>query len=363
MHIIGIRIEKGCDPDIIKNLKPDWYPFGDYEEPQKENGYKWRKGDSLSDRLYQIDPGMPQISISCVIGMNGSGKTTLFDVFFRIINNFASYIKIGQEFDRYALEQENGLNAKLYFEVDGNIGCIDNNEDKTDLYFTTNGDGSLCKIRVDKFSDIVHEFFYTIGVNYSLYSMDYIEDDGIYVGKNKWLCNIYNNEAEYLIPIALTPYRKDGQIDIRREESMANRRLITLSILLHSQGKELIKGYQPVLLSYSFNKGYLKKLKEDVEYLAIRRNVFGSIDKIVDGLKNEWIKSVRMDNLKYSELTSNDIYEYLAYESARICLTYKSYRDSLNLDGIYNDEDRDNDTSASSGKFDIVVDRLRYLDN
>ena len=32
MRIIGIRLYGGSD-SVIKNLKPGWYPFGDYQEP------------------------------------------------------------------------------------------------------------------------------------------------------------------------------------------------------------------------------------------------------------------------------------------------------------------------------------------
>lgn len=42
MHIIGIRLDGGKE-NVIKNLQPGWYPFGDFVEPVWENNYEWRK--------------------------------------------------------------------------------------------------------------------------------------------------------------------------------------------------------------------------------------------------------------------------------------------------------------------------------
>lgn len=361
MHIIGIKIEKGSDPKILKNLRPGWYPFGDYEEPAKENEYKWRKGNHLSDRLYQPFPNMPQISISCVIGMNGSGKTTLFDILFRIINNFSSFIKVGNDIDRYALEFIKGINAKLYFEVDGNIGSIVNTDDTTYLIYLSTNNGNNITINNDRFSDIAKDLFYTIGINYSLYSMNFKEDN-ISKGNNQWLCNIYNNEAEYSIPLTFSPYRVDGQIDISYEENLANRRLITLSLLLYSQKKELIKGYKPAKICYTLNTNHLKSLKDTVQNLAIRRHVYDSIDDIIKKFRERWEKLIDISKTTYNN-NSEVIYDYLANESTRICLTYKGYRDLFDLDDIQQSEDKNDKYAAKKGNYDKIIERLKDPQN
>ena len=46
MHIIGIRLDGGKE-NVIKNLQPGWYPFGDFVEPVWENNYEWRKPGSM----------------------------------------------------------------------------------------------------------------------------------------------------------------------------------------------------------------------------------------------------------------------------------------------------------------------------
>lgn len=364
MHIIGIRIEKGCDPDIIKNLKPDWYPFGDYEEPQKENGYKWRKGDSLSDRLYQIDPGMPQISVSCVIGMNGSGKTTLFDVLYRILNNFAYSFASKPTFDLYALNLAKSLKAKLYFDIDNTLGCIIDNNGVTKLYKCANDNQGWIP-EVEPYLDVLPELFYTIGINYSIYSMDFEEYDGLNeTPRNYWLSCLFKNQLDYYVPITLSPYRYNGQIDIKHEKYHANKRIITLSLLLHSQEKQLITGYTPVEIKYSLNTEYINSIKEQVNHLAIvRKGQIQEGDYIIENFKIAWKKAMKVDSC-FKDI-EEQIFESLACESARISLTYKDYSDLFAIDDIRQAEsDALNPKEiASKGNYDTVVNKIIKVGN
>lgn len=41
MRIKGARLYKGVD-SVVKNLKPGWYPFGNYQEPKAENNWQWQ---------------------------------------------------------------------------------------------------------------------------------------------------------------------------------------------------------------------------------------------------------------------------------------------------------------------------------
>ena len=55
MHIIGIRLDGGKE-NVIKNLQPGWYPFGNFVEPVWKNNYEWRKPGSMAENLYQTCP-------------------------------------------------------------------------------------------------------------------------------------------------------------------------------------------------------------------------------------------------------------------------------------------------------------------
>ena len=43
MRVIGILIDKGKD-SVLKNLKPGWYPFGNYQCPTSMNGWLLQNG-------------------------------------------------------------------------------------------------------------------------------------------------------------------------------------------------------------------------------------------------------------------------------------------------------------------------------
>ena len=106
MRFIGIKTGS-MDSFIRKALKEKtWYPFGQYQEPTAENGWKWRMPkqryegraaieheDGAIDKVYQTLAENPkeslEITVNCIVGMNGSGKSSLLDILYRIINNFS----------------------------------------------------------------------------------------------------------------------------------------------------------------------------------------------------------------------------------------------------------------------------------
>lgn len=85
MKLIGIKLH-GCDPFIRKTLKENtWYPFGQYQEPTENNGWKWqseaqKKADILCTKMYQVMADEKNesldITVNCIVGKNGSGKST-----------------------------------------------------------------------------------------------------------------------------------------------------------------------------------------------------------------------------------------------------------------------------------------------
>lgn len=88
MRIIGIDIYGGSTA-VIHNLKPDWYPFGDYPKPDISKPYVKQVWEKPVKGLYQIFDKMPEVTVCAIVGNNGSGKSTIIDVMFRLINNLA----------------------------------------------------------------------------------------------------------------------------------------------------------------------------------------------------------------------------------------------------------------------------------
>lgn len=351
MHIIGIDIRKG-DPKVLKNLRAGWYPFGDYMIPSKDNHFQWRKTGSFLGSLYQRDDEKPYISISCIVGKNGSGKTTLLDILYMILNNF-SYSLINTHnslSDSAYCVYAFGIEATLYFEIDGILSCISVMKDCTIVqYCTYNSEQDSYMEKempreqkeIDRF---LSEFFYTIGMNYSLYSMQFEEDYTYDYEQEKkitkaWLRRIYKNEEDYYYPITISPIRNGGLIDIEGEKALAKERLAVLFILLCSKRKTLA-GYTPTRIEYKRNKNYEKG--EGLDFLVIYRRLPDGLSRnLIARFQEEWKESVYKDIIKkpaYLGIKDILLY-YLAYHSVKLCLTYKSYGDVFHLAQMQSLED------------------------
>lgn len=306
MHIIGIRLDGG-EEAVIKNLKPGWYPFGDYVEPKSENNFEWRKSGSMADDLYRISDDLPKtISVSCIVGANGSGKSTLLELIFRIINNFSCRsLPNNGDYKGRKLVFMSGLKAQLYFETDGRVGSILNDDDDIRYFYGITKSG---KLREDKRSfvgrsSVLKNFFYTICTNYSIYSLN--DDDydpmDILTGEKRnvngeWLYGLFHKNDGYLAPITMTPYReKGGIINVTNEKDLARQRLMTLFLLFESQNKSFINGYRPLQLEYCFNKNYIR------DTLRVYKNKVGSVlnpsdvDSLIEAFSICWRKIIEED--------------------------------------------------------------------
>lgn len=353
MHIIGIRIYDGSS-EVLKNLKPGWYPFGNYVEPTKDNGNKWKIDDDLSDELYQLYPGLPQISVSCIVGKNGSGKTTLLDILYRIINNLACEIYdrtiYSETYYRLYLEKADCPKARLYFETDGQVRSI-----------SIKSEGETTK-KVD-YDSFIKGFFYTIGVNYSIHSMKFSSWDKGNSNPTEWLKRIFQNKETYYVPLTLSPIRSEGgQINIVEEREKAKKRIISLAILLYAQDKkELINDCMPVRIEYKLNTNYKKKIIDDLEWKMTRTTPYLGITKgIIKEFVNVWASYV---NKKYPyvgvKLKVYCLYA-LAYESAKLCFTYQSYGEILNVGRMNNSDNGSTNEIVRMGRYKDVINKILH---
>lgn len=373
MHIIGIDIKDG-ESKVLKNLRKDWYPFGNYNKPVEANNYKWRE-DAYSDHLYQTNPSFPPINISCVVGKNGSGKTTLLHIFYLILNNLSYCLLKSHEtiYDTAYNEYAYGIEADMYYEIDG-IPCYVSVKKST-----PNAECYAFNSELHKYDDVkwpnstteiesfLSHFFYTIGVNYSLYSMQFKEDVHNFDNEvtDNWLRFIYKNEEAYYMPITICPDRVGGQIDIKSERKNLNEQLITLFTLLKKQNKT-IYNYQPTRISYQIDEDFTKDKKNDLDWLFVHRNLSGvGADLMVERFKEKW--SSILEELIDQDSPYKDIKDlllfYLAYHSVRLCLTYKSFGDVFNLADIQRLDDKGEYSSpvklVDAGNYMGVVNKIR----
>lgn len=230
--------------DPMRNLKENTiFPFRkEYEFPQNDfSEVKYLPEKDIP--IYQINVSNNPIpvNISAVVGSNGSGKSTLIELLYWASYNIGAALGL--------LKDRSGNRKKPYMFLD------------IEILYSTNP-GTLIKLSIAggklniyqyrtienifkikntppailgdysffEFTEL-WEYFYTIAVNYSHYSLNSEE-------MGSWLHNLFHKNDGYQVPIVLNPWRTKGDIDINRENHLLSRRLIANLLEPVEKGKE-----------------------------------------------------------------------------------------------------------------------------
>lgn len=353
LRLIGIQIYEGTHENVRKVLTPGWYPFikckNDDEMGTSKTTYPVVADDGCPQDYYWIDQKrLPRISISAIAGKNGSGKSSLVEILYRILNNFAKeLLQMEDGVDTGEVEQVYGLEARLYFEQDG-VQKFINLDDGHVTYFEVM-DGKLEQINIHLLSerqryDVLNGFFYTICVNYSLYAFnpaDFLSpfakrkgdtDDG------NWLSYLFHKNDGYYIPLVLTPFRENGQIDVNNENKLAKQRIEVLSLMFHSQGKEFLDEYVPKTYNVRFNPSYKEQKQSKLHEKPIKSEIESSQITLINSIEPLWesllLKELGIEFKPTDSKRDEIVLFYLAYKTLKICATYPVYREKTNFDKL-----------------------------
>ena len=316
--IICIHPIVGCK--YLKILKEgEYYFFNDWY--REENGHIIRNEDNTFKKGF-FGNG---ITIQAVVGKNGSGKSSLLELIYRILNNF-SYVTTEGVYRAKAerLYYIKGIKAELYFELDGQLGCVKVEDDTVtfvygennplELYFPGSKnyeetDGWLNAIQLDGFEydairgmerrtigetieKTLNHFFYSLVVNYSIQSLnpcdyEYEEaygEDADDWADNSWLTSLYRKNDGYMVPIGFEPYRGNNQIDLVNQKELAEDRVAALLIDAEKHGHKLLPGYSYSSIDFTYDQKFSLRFDHPAEDGDISTD---AIQKIAEDLDSE----------------------------------------------------------------------------
>lgn len=336
--------------------------------------------DSLYDQ-HLFDGGKTKVSIGAIVGKNGSGKSTLVEMTIRMMNNVAAAI-IG-EMPRFAAAEHLHFIDYLFGELiylredkvirlemrNRKINLYEYNLDRDEengLWFRENcchetilngkEDDKYTALTISTKILILQDcFFYSVICNYSFYAYNYRDyvyeqtDDkrieaitnGEGVERNEekfWISGVFHKNDGYQTPIVLNPWRRDGNLDVKKENDLAMERLISLLFY-----------YDVFRNKYPFRK-ILDKLtiryiklpernqkpfarKEIVNSLFVNDSRYADLEKnledwLYDFIIEEWKKVYYIGNIGNKPI-DQDAKDYAVYKTLKICSHYIGYQDIM----------------------------------
>lgn len=334
--------------EVMKGLKPGWFPFGDYPEPELRGNGWTLLSDIPQTRIYDQQEGMLKITVTAIVGKNGSGKTTLLDYLLMIVNNAASELL----YDQYSPGEQKpyfarGVYAELFYKTNEGIKCIRCLDTKL-----THHDGrhetELKQMHQDERYSVASAMSYVVLCNYGLYSLN----SNDYVAKSKprrktdkvngdWLNAIYNLEQNYIFPITITPYRQGGIIDVNQMQDESMEKMAALIVYSNIKGNAFLDNYKLESINYQLREELGAALVSEVEAIAKSKKLnLQDLMFVKTAILRKWIERLQCADLYDNTPTKNEekpykvfslLLEYMATYTLRLCVYYDKFRRVFSL--------------------------------
>lgn len=333
--------------------------------------------NTLYDDFYNENiNGIPHVQISAIVGQNGSGKSSIVEFMMRLINNFAAATigetqSSGQAAER--IHFIDGVDGELWYILEGNAYHLrvkncnvklfkfkDQKQSNASICFTnekmifSNDLDEKCKELVglqaslgDKDLKTLYEcFFYTLISNHSVYAYNTLDfkkecnsdqkeasvietkEDEIFDIEDKcWLHGLFHKNDAYRTPLVITPFRREGNIDINNEHNLAIERLVRL-YALHEKLRTINDHLLVESLAYSYMPGQSYGLERIKKKLLFKQLTLKGYELLKNAIVTKWGNVL---NKKITDYQQKPYYkeaiEYLVYKTLKVSYQYKEHRD------------------------------------
>lgn len=356
LKLIAVNILPNCRSYIRKNLEINspYLLYNDYLLSSDKSGRKIISYNNdmrhISSSFFTLDSDInPIVSINAIVGKNGSGKSAIVDIILRLINNL-SY-KVLSKYNTYngaELRWIVGLNAQLYFSLGGDFYLLEQDGDDQKNCSLFKFESKWVK-QTDIKKTLGESFFYTILMNYSLHAFntwDYKEewekpDDE----KTCWINGISHKNDGYQTPLVINPMRTEGSINIKRENSLAKDRLISLFFNEKNErnlnftdinDKSVVYSLVISLASEKVERKY-KQIIDDWKNKDIELRDDSFFENLKNDIINFWKGLYTFNPLYDNDIEYNAAILYLVYKTISIAQKYDVFDNSSSLSPNCND--------------------------
>lgn len=357
-----------------------------------EDSIEMRKGQQVLNTLYddfysEGMNGIPHIQICAIVGQNGSGKSSIIEFMMRLINNFAAATigelqNSGQAAER--LHFIDGVDGGLWYILEGYAyhlkvkNCsvkllkfsktVEDEEGKRFLepkIIFDNEKSDACKTLVglhtslgdEELKMLYQSFFYTLISNQSIYAYNTLDfesecnsdekealalesekSDKFDVEDKCWLHGLFHKNDAYRTPLVITPFRREGNIDINNERELAIERLVHLYAL-----REDLRTINDHLLVKSLTYSYQPENQYGIERIKRKLHFKELTEKGYSVLRNDiiakWSKAIGRNLSIYNTKPYYDeAIDYLVYKTLKVSYQYKEHRDFYDATCTMTDE-------------------------
>lgn len=340
--------------------------------------------DSIFNQSYKQQGTRAHLNFSAIVGMNGSGKSTLVEYMLRLINNFSAsfFGEYKQNAATDRLHYIDGMEGELYYYSHGQPFCLEvkndsvklhhykqmgKSDDSSEYCFKKDGlwFGNFCNGTDAKYhlpfiewdGDEAKYLFYTLVSNHSIYAYNandyegecnndalerYFEKDynqkhrikdpkdietKLYSNEDRcWLHGLFHKNDGYQIPLVLNPFRKEGCIDINKENTLARERLVNLMVSPRSEFRKINDHLEvssitlnrsKTLYDWEYANEKLEAgMESDEDYTTIKDTIFKGWQTLLE-LGEDFGKEK-----KFYE----DTKDYVCYKTLKIAKQYRQYQ-------------------------------------